>query len=363
MNDDLKALKDQFTPKQKPLKVLDNKREFSVARFSPCGKFLFAAGFDGHVHRWDSSNDDFNEITPALGGHNGWVQDVAFDATAPAVFSVDTWGRLTRWDYAALGEQPQPKWSVETAHDGWITSVAVSPDGQLVATCGLDRAVRIWSAADGSKKHDFPNQPDDLLKVAFHPDGKSLVSGDLKGIVKQWDTASGQRTRQFDAGVLYKLDRLQDVGGARCLSFNADGSLLFVAGTKPVNGGNVQGIPTVLAFDWTNGSLKHTLELGQAGDVYVTDLRWHAAGFVMAAISGNPGSGKLVFRRLDDKEPFVLLTQIANCHSLSLHPNGTRLAIAGTNGGSNGNGKVLDKDGTYRGNWSPIHVLELPPQA
>lgn len=360
MNDDLTKLKEQFTPKPKPFKVLENKREFGAARFSPCGRFLFAAGYDGQVHRWDSSGDEFNEIAPALGGHNGWVQDVAFDAAAPAVYSVDTWGRLSRWDYAALGEQPQPKWSVETAHDGWITSVAVSPDGQLVATGGLDRAVRVWSAADGTKRHEFLAQPDDVLQVAFHPDGKSLVSGDLKGIVKLWDLASGQSTRQFDASVLYKLDRLQDVGGARCLAFNADGSLLFVAGTKPVNGGNVQGTPTVLAFDWAGGTVKHTLELGQAGDVYVCDLRFHSAGFLMAAISGNPGTGKLIFRRLDDKEAFFTHTAIANCHSLSLHPNGSRLAVAGTNGGSNGNGKVVDKDGEYKGNWSPIHILDLP---
>jgi hypothetical protein len=48
-----------------------------------------------------------------------------------------------------------------------------------------------------------------------------------------------------------------------------------------------------------------------------------------------------------------------NLHSLSWHPNGTRLAVVATNPGSNGNGRPLDKEGNYIGNKSPIHVFEV----
>src|SRR5262249_2331509 len=182
------------------------------------------------------------------------------------------------------------------------------------------------------------------------------------GIVHQFDASAGTHVRQLDAGVLFKLDRLQDTGGVRALAFSPDGALLAVGGTKPSVGGNVQGVPVVLVFDWATAALKQTLELGQSGDVYVTDVRFHPAGFLMCAISGNPGVGKLVYQRLEDAAPFLSNTSMANLHSLSLHPNKTRLAVAGTNAGSNGNGRLL-KDGEYPANWSPVWMLDMPKAA
>lgn len=356
MADDPKQLLQQFEPKEARVLQKESGREFAAVRFSPCGKFLVGASFDGKVCRWDVSADEPKELS-ALNGHNGWVQDAAFDPAGQFVFSADTWGQLR---CTPLGdENPQPKWSVTDAHDGWIQSVAVSPDGKFVATCGNDQKVRVWSADDGKKLHEFADHAEPVLKVVSHPDGKSLLSGDLKGIVRQFDLAAGKFTRQFDAGVLFKLDRLQDTGGVRGLAFNADGSLLAVGGTKPSVGGNVQGIPTILVFDWGTGELRHTLELGQSGDVYVTDLRFHPAGFIMATISGNPGVGKLVYCRREDPAPFFTSTKWANLHSLSLHPGGTRLAVSGTNANSNGNGRLL-KNGEYPANWSPVWLLDMP---
>jgi hypothetical protein len=52
--------------------------------------------------------------------------------------------------------------------------------------------------------------------------------------------------------------------------------------------------------------------------------------------------------------------QVQNIHSLAWHPDGKRFVVAGTNGGSNGNGRPLDKDGKYLTNQSPLHVFALP---
>src|SRR6202012_5771424 len=114
--------------------------------------------------------------------------------------------------------------------------------------------------------------------------------------------------------------RLQEVGGVRRMIFTTDGKQLICAGTKPKVGGNVQGYPTLVVFDWETGQLQKTLELGKDDDVYITDMDFHSAGFLMLTISGNPGTGKLLFRRLDDESSFVEITKMPNCQSLAWHP-------------------------------------------
>ena len=263
------------------------------------------------------------------------------------MFSADSWGQIRAWNYS--DENSEAVWSIEDAHEGWVRDLSVSADGKLLASCGRDRKVKIWSATDGKLQHEFSDHERDVYCVQFHPDGKSLVSGDERANVYFWDLEKGNRAREFDASPLYLLHRLQDVGGARVLAFDADGKTLAVGGTKPKNGGNVQGVPTVLLFDFETGELKHDLELGATSQVYVHDIDFHEAGFIMCVTSGSPGSGQLVFRRPEDKEPFFLYTKMANCHALSMHPDRQRFAVTATNKGSNGNGRRLTKDGEYLG--------------
>jgi WD40 repeat protein len=316
---------------------------------------LFAGGLDGTVRRWAASSDEPAELPP-LQGHSGWVQAIAFGSDQ-RLFTADSWGQLRAW--ACSENDATTAWSVEKAHDGWVRSVAVSPDAKRLATCGLDQTVRVWSSENGAKLMELAGHGEDVFYVAFHPDGRSLVSGDFKGVIKHWDLETGTCLRELDSRVLFKLDRLQDVGGVRCLAFDRDGTMLAAGGTTPKVGANVQGNPTILVFDWQTGMKKHSLSLGGEGDGFVYDLHFHPDGFLMAVTSGNPGSGKFLFIRPRDKEPFFVTTKMPNCHSLAVHPNGSRLAVTATNGGSNGNGRQL-KDGEYPGNWSPVHIWDMP---
>jgi len=340
-------------PKQ--VMVLKPDRQMCVLRYSPCGKFLVAGGSDGTIRRWDVSSDPATEL-PALTGHGGWVQALALHADGQRFFAADSWGQLRCWPL--VEKEAKPLWALDQAHAGWIRGLALSSDGKLIATCGTDDKVRLWSTTDGKQQQELAGHPDDIFAVAFHPDGKSLVSGDLKGNVKHWAVASGKCQRDLDARVLYRLDRLQDVGGARCLVFDPTGATLACAGTQPKGGGNVQGVPTILVYDWQSGKLQHKVEVGTDADGFVFDLHFHTDGFIMAVTSGNPGSGKFFFQRPGEAKPFFL-TALPNCHSLAVHPNGARLTVAATNGGSNGNGRLLDKNKEYPGNWSPLHVYDL----
>jgi WD40 repeat protein len=357
--DGTKELLKRYEPTAR--QVLKPDRPMCTVRFGPCGTLLAAAGTDATVRRWDLTADPPAEL-PALKGHAGWVQAIAFHPDGTRLFSADSWGKVCCWPVgeADPGPEPAPCWTIDAAHDGWIRDLAVSPDGTLVATCGSDRRVGVWSAADGTRQQECAGHGDDVFALAFHPDGKSLVSGDLKGLVKHWDLATGKPARDLDARVFFKLDRLQDVGGLRRLRFDAAGKTLACAGSMPKNGSSFQGTPTILLFDWDSGQVAHTLKVGNDVDGFVHDVAWHADGFLMAVTSGNPGTGKFFFMRPEDKAPFFLHTKLANCHALDIHPDGRRLVVSATNANSNGNGRKIGKGTEYPGNWSPIHFWELP---
>src|SRR5262249_51642386 len=110
---DSKELQAKYTAKD--LKQLRPEQQVGVVRFSPCGKFLAAGTFEGQVLRWDASGDAFNPL-PALTGHGGWVQGLAFHPDAKRLFTADSWGQLRAWTYA----DGKVAWSVPQAHDGWI---------------------------------------------------------------------------------------------------------------------------------------------------------------------------------------------------------------------------------------------------
>jgi len=355
MNTDPKTLLERFGPKEVG-KPLPTSQQLCMVRFSPCGKVLAAGGFDNQVHRWDATANPLKELPP-LTGHHGWVQAIVFHPDAQRLFSADTWGQIRCWPYAE--PDAKPLWSIAAAHDGWIRKLALSPDGQTLASCGRDGVIRLWSTADGKKQKEFVDPGTDLYALVFHPDGKSLVSGDLKGAIKQWDLASGKAMRTLDAEILYLYDRIQDVGGVRCLAFDLAGGMLVCGGGQPTGGGFVQGTPVLLFFDWQTGKVKHTVKLGTDKDGFVYDVHMHPEGFAMAVTSGQPGQGKLLFQVPDAVQPFFMAAR-ANCHSLAVHPDGKRLVICATNANSSGNGRKIGKSNEYPGNFSPLLTWEMP---
>lgn len=373
-----------FVP-PKELKMFPNDRQLCVARFSPCGSFLAAGAMEGAIRRWSvvekpkaAPEAELPEDTkkkpapknakkveespvelvpqPQLNGFNGWVQTIAFHPKAKVLYAADTWGKLTATPYE--GDAPKPLWENAAAHDGWIRKLAISPDGQHLVTCGRDQFIRIWTTA--GKLVAEHRHTEDVFAVAFAPEGKVIAFGDEKGRVKTWDFGTKQVVREFDASVLYKLSRLQDVCGLRTLAFSEGGKSLLVGGCEPEGGGFLEGAPMLLKFDPATGKKETEWKFGAAKDGFALDLVEHPAGYLLVVTSGQPGSGKIMFLRPGEKEPFFTHTNVANVHSVALHPDNRRFAVVAMNKASNGNGRPKTADGSYPSNTSPVHLFEIP---
>lgn len=337
--------------KPKPIKVVNLDRQLCCLRYSLDGKFLAGGCQDATIRRLDATTPDLKPLPP-LTGHNGWVTSLAFHPDGKRLLSADSWGRLTCWNFA----DAKSLWTIEKAHDGWLRSLSISADGNSVVTSGDDTKVRLWSCADGKKIRDFEGHTEEVHSVAIHPDGKSLVSGDRKAVVKQWDMNTGKVAREFDAKGMYTVLGLQELGGARFMTFDAKGNTLAVCGA--LAGSSKLSGSGVTLFDWTSGKATHTVKTGTGpNDGYVWDMAFHPDGVLMAVVSGSPGQGRLIF--IKPNEATALVTQpMLNPQCLAVAPDFKRFVVSTTNAGSNGNGRVL-KGKEYPVNFSPLHVFDL----
>ncbi|WP_225896550.1 WD40 domain-containing protein [Amazonocrinis nigriterrae] len=139
-----------------------------------------------------------------------------------------------------------------------VLSIALSPDGKLLATGDIDGQIRLWQVADGKKLLTIKGHKGWVWTVAFSPDGQTLASGGHDTLVKLWDVQTGDCLKTLDkhTGCVWSVSfspagqtlasgsddtsiRLWDVSLGTCLKilhghtswvcsvrFNQDGSIL-----------------------------------------------------------------------------------------------------------------------------------------
>jgi hypothetical protein len=305
------------------LQTITHDRPVLTCRFDPEGDYLFGGAQDNNFHRWDL----FTASADHIAGHKSWVGTMAFlPGPAKQMVTGGHEGKLEWWN--ALAPVPALVRTID-AHKGYIRAVAVSPDGQLIATGGNDALVRVWSAADGSLVKELAGHPRHVYNVAFDPSGKFLLSGDLMGVIKQWEVGSWTMTRELDAKVLSKYDTTfkADVGGIRSLDFSPDRKTLAVGGITEVSNAFAGiGVPAVLLFDWDSGRQTKVLKPKDAFQGSIWGVRFHSSGeFLIGA--GGGGAGAMWFWKPDDEKSFHTIGLPAVAYDLTLHPDGLRLAV------------------------------------
>jgi len=159
--------------------------------FSPDGTRLAAGGYQGitpiEVDGWKPQ--------PRLKGHRGYVNKLAFAPGGTSLLlsaSDDMTVRL--WDIAAGKE-------LNTFHKfaDPVASVAISPDGKLIATATGDETrvsrpgeIQIWNRESGELVQTLPPHKKPPTDLAFSPDGQFLASASFDEKVNIYEVSSGK---------------------------------------------------------------------------------------------------------------------------------------------------------------------------
>ncbi len=185
-----------------------------AVRFSPDGKILAAAGYEsGPNHAIYLYDMTTGKPLPKLAGHaSGGVRRLVFTPDGKQLLSAGFDGAVRVWDMATSKELRHIQ-----IESGTVYSLALAPDGQTIATAGRD-GLHLWDLATGKELIRDEISRHSCVAVAISPDGKLVASGDTE-CVKLWETATGkevQTLRGFTGEVSY-------------LIFSADGRTLFTS--------------------------------------------------------------------------------------------------------------------------------------
>lgn len=132
----------------------------------------------------------------------------------------------TYWDQVVRLCDPRSGTQVRViqGHTGNVRCAAFSPDGARLATASSDRSVGLWDVETGRALRSFRGHESSVLSVTWSPDGETLASAEWDGTARLWDVGTGMERWAID----HPAEVIHGVG------FRPRGSSLSAVGNAPV---------------------------------------------------------------------------------------------------------------------------------
>jgi RNA polymerase sigma factor (sigma-70 family) len=150
---------------------------------------LLATTMESGISIWDVANA--REVTANAEAHHGAVSHIVMAGNGLVVTASDD-ATIRAWDSVTAVQKFQVN------HDGWVRSIALSPDGSHLVSSSLDDTVRLWDTATGREIYRLPGhgKVGGHRLVCFTPDGQRFLSYGDDHYLRVWDVRTGKALRE-----------------------------------------------------------------------------------------------------------------------------------------------------------------------
>jgi WD40 repeat protein len=218
------------------------------------------------------------------------ITSVRFTPNGKHLVSASFNGTVVLWDVKA-GKQIWKHYFDSGGSEGNYTvshvlAMELSPDGCTIAASythsyvvnnrlkkGDDDRISLLDVKDGREQRVLVGSSARALRLNFSPDGRLLASGGPDGVTRLWDVGTGQQVRE-----------IRSPRGISALSFSHDGKMLAVGQASP-NSIQLATAPHLLLFNVDSGELVQKLRVEGS---YVNDASFSPNGELLAVVGRLP---------------------------------------------------------------------------
>ncbi len=306
----------------------------------------FAACVDGSLYAVDLES---GLTEPFETHHTSYASGCAFLPDGETVVSAGYDGCLLWHDI-----RTKRSWRRLKAHNFWSWQMALSPDGQRIASVTgqyipggwkyepageSEPSVKVFDAASGELIAAYQHTPP-VLSCAFSPDGSHLAAANMMGEVRIWNLGSGSGSHPVaqwtspDFTSWGSIKTHHYCGGIYGLAFSPDSSALLCCGMGAMGdpmAGN--GKMTWQRWAWQRGERIDQIKDGQHGAGLMESVHWHPDGahFIMAGRQAQGTWNAAVFSASDGNLLTSLDTKKRITHAC-FSAGGNTLVVAGATG-------------------------------
>jgi WD40 repeat protein len=183
----------------------------------------------------------------------------------------DSKGQVTLWD-VTKADEPLYLNNSRKNHTGQVKTIAINPDGTLLASGSVDKQIVLWNISDPANPvmKGFPLQGHTSFvnSVAFSRDGRTLISGGDDQQLILWDITRPAKVTKIGTPIKEHTAPLNSI------AFDADGGKFASAGEDN----------TVILWDWDSATrqLQNQIRLEEHAG-YVKSVAFNANGTILAS--------------------------------------------------------------------------------